>query len=71
MVKPEESAVEFQSVLFFGVRIGVSLFSPGPNILTLSDARAAEDIRAVWSDALRCTLAITQSSTYTDVGKGL
>ena len=70
MIKPRASTVEFQSVLFFGVRIWVWPFSPGLNKLTLSDAWEAEAIRAVWSEALRCTLAITKSSTYTDVKKG-
>ena len=62
MVNPRASPVEFQSVLFFGARIGVWRFSPVPKNLTLSDAREAEAIRAVWSDALRCTLAMMRSS---------
>ena len=70
MVKPRASTVGFQSMLFFGSRIGVSPFSPGPNNITFSDAREAEAIRAVWSDALRCTLAVMKSSTYTDVKNG-
>ena len=55
---------------FGGARIPVSPFSPGPNNLTLSDARAAEVVRAVWSDLLRSTMAILKSSTNTDVKKG-
>ena len=70
MVNPRASTVEFQAVFFFGVRIGVSPFSPRPNNLTSSDATESEAIRAVWSDALRCTLAMMKSSTYTDVKKG-
>ena len=70
MVNPRASTVEFQSVLFFGARIGVSPFSLGQNNLTVPDARRAKAIRAVWSDALCCTLAVMKSSTYTDVKKG-
>ena len=59
-----------QSVLFWGVRIGVTPSSPGPNSRTQFFAREVDDTMGERSASARCTLTNTRASTYTVVKRG-
>ena len=70
MVNPRASIMVFQSVLFWGARIGVTPVPPGPNKHTWSEASEAEAVNAVVSWSKCCTRISRSSSTYTVAKKG-
>ena len=51
MVKPRASIVVFQSVLFFGAKMGETPVSPGPKNRTWSEAIDADAVNAVASSS--------------------